>query len=586
MNLQSLSPFRGRTYKDSKTTTGSGKPILFRVLEIPLFGFFPTFKVRGAGVGFWEIFMVQQKVSPWLTIGVSIAVGIILLFLLYILILRRLVRIKTQSLQESEDKYRLFFMTSKDPVYITSKDGKWIDANQATVELFGYDSREDLFNTSVSQAYLNPEKRAELLKEVELSGFIKDLPLELVDKDGKILNTALTTTALINDLGEVIGFQGTIRDNTSWIEAQKKIDYNRESLDLAITGTGAGVWDWDIKNNLFVITDRFSDIIGYSKSELTPLTIEDWEKLFHPEDLNQSNKMILQHFAGDLYHYQSEMRIKHKNGSWLWVINQGRVIERAPDRSPLRMSGTIQDITERVKIREDIQEFADQLEALHVVTQSLSSTLSVQEVLDLVLVKLEETLSFDSASIFLYENEELRIETVLNHPNPELVIGKKFPTTNLLFQEIQSKKKPIIIDNAIKDSRFQGWGNMHHIRGWLGVPLVIQDTFIGYITMDSRKQSAFGSPEAKLANLFASQAAQAIHNARLYERLSLYAETLESRIENRTKELTQMVDHMAGREIRMAELKQVIDQLRQQLDEHGLKPAAEDPLKDLGDFDS
>ena len=586
MNLQSLSPFKGRTNKDSQTNTGAGKPIFFRVLEISLFGFFPTFKVRGSGVGFWEIFMVQQKVSPWLTIGASIAVGIILLFLLYILILRRLVRIKTQSLQESEDKLRRFFMTLKDPVFITSKDDKWIDANQATVELFGYDSREDLFNTSVSLAYLNPEKRAELLKEVELSGFIKDLALELVDKNGKILNTALTTTALKNDLGEVIGFQGTIRDNTSWIEAQKKIDYNRESLDLAITGTGAGVWDWDIKNNQIVITDRFSDIVGYSKSELTPLTIEDWEKLFHPEDLGQSNKMILQHFAGDLYHYQSEMRIKHKNGHWLWVLNQGRVIERATDRSPLRMSGTIQDITERVKIREDIQEFADQLEALHVVTQSLSSTLSVQEVLDLVLVKLEETLSFDSASIFLYENEELRIETVLNHPNPELVIGKKFPTTNLLFQEIQSKKKPIIIDNATKDSRFQGWGKMHHIRGWLGVPLVIQDTFIGYITMDSRKQSAFGSPEAKLANLFASQAAQAIHNARLYERLSLYAETLESRIENRTKELTQMVDHMAGREIRMAELKQVIDQLRQQLDEHGLKPAAQDPLKDLGDFDS
>jgi len=333
-----------------------------------------------------------------------------------------------------------------------------------------------------------------------------------------------------------------------------------------------------------MINDQFADMIGYRKSELSPLTIDIWEKLSHPADLEQSNKLILKHFAGDLYHFQTELRMKHKSGHWVWVLNQGRVVERNPDRSPLRMVGTTQDISERVLIREDIQSFADQLEALHVVTKSLSSTLSLKDLLDLVLVKLEETLSFDSASIFMLEDDVLRIETVRNHPHPELVVGKTFPTDNQLFQEMKSKKKPIIIDNAIRDSRFQGWGEMHYVKGWMGVPLIIQDNFIGYITMDSRKQSAFGSPEAKLANLFASQAAQAIHNARLYERLSVHADSLESNIKDRTKELTKMVDHMAGREIRMAELKDVIDKLMQQLKDLGIKPAIQDPLKDLDYF--
>jgi two-component system NarL family sensor kinase len=159
-------------------------------------------------------------------------------------------------------------------------------------------------------------------------------------------------------------------------------------------------------------------------------------------------------------------------------------------------------------------------------------------------------------------------------------LGKAFPTSNPLFQEMFEKKTPIIIDNAIRDSRYQGWGEMHHVKGWMGVPLIIQDDFIGYITMDSRQASAFGSPEAKLATLFASQAAQAIQNARLYERASQYAETLETRIEERTKELTKMVDHMTGREIRMAELKEVIQKLQQQLLEHEIEPEAQDPFKD------
>ena len=520
-----------------------------------------------------------QADSPWLILLVSLGSGLIVIFIIYTILLRRLLRKHTQSLQESEEKFRRFFMTSKDPVFITTKDDRWLDANQATVDLFGYDSQKELFQTPVSQAYLNPEERPRVLKEVERSGFIQDLPVDLVDKDGNILHTLLTTSAIYDDQGEVAGLQGTIRDNTNWISSQQKMRQSHENLDLALTGTGAGLWDWDIKTNLIEINNRWAQLIGYKKADFDPLMIEDWEKLCHPADLEASNKRILKHFAGDIYHYQAEIRMKHIQGHWVWILNQGRVVERDRDRSPLRMVGTTQDITERVRIREEIREFADQLEALHTVTQSLSSTLSLTELLDLILAKLEETLAFDSASIFLYENGELRIETVLNHPNPDLVLGKSFPTSNALFQEIYAKRKPIIIDNAMRDARFQGWGQMHHVRGWLGVPLIIQDTFIGYITMDSREQSAFGSPEAKLAMLFASQAAQAIQNARLYEQVTQYAETLESRITERTKELTKMVEHMAGREIRMIELKGVIKELRQQLSDHGIEPAAQDPLK-------
>ena len=520
-----------------------------------------------------------QAESPWLILGVSLGAGLVVIFIVYTILLRRLLRIHTRSLQESEEKFRRFFMTSKDPVFITSKDGRWLDANEATVRLFGYDSQKELFQVPVSQVYLNPEERPQILKEIERRGFVKDLPVDMVDKDGNTLHTMLTTTAIHSESGEVVSFQGTIRDNTNWISTQKKLRRSRENLDQAFTGTGAGLWDWNLKTNTIEINNRWADIIGYKKADLEPLTIEGWEEISHPADLAASNKLILKHFAGDLYHYQAEIRMKHKLGHWIWVLNQGRVVERDHDRSPLRMVGTTQDITERVKIREEIQEYADQLEALHTVTKSLSSTLSLNELLDLILEKLEQTLAFDSASIFLYEKGELRVETVLNHPHPDLVLGKTFPTSNPLFQEIYTKRKPIIIDNAMRDARFQGWGQTHHVKGWLGVPLIIQDNFIGYITMDSREQSAFGSPEAKLANLFASQAAQAIQNARLYEQVTQYAETLESRIEDRTKELTKMVELMTGREIRMVELKEVIKELRQQLLNHGITPEVKDPLR-------
>ncbi|MCJ7716423.1 MAG: PAS domain-containing protein, partial [Anaerolineales bacterium] len=222
-------------------------------------GFMPFFTLPDPGDGLDILSAIQPQASPWLTIGLSVTAGIIIIFFIYILLLRRLVRIRTESLQESEEKYRRFFMTSNEPVFITTKDGKWLDVNQATVKLFGYESKQELINTPVSQAYLNPEERPDLLVNVERMGFVRDLPIDMVDKDGNILHTRLTTTTIRSAVGETIGFQGTIRDNTNWIATQKRLEESRESLDLAITGSGAGLWDWNIPNNTITINDRFAD---------------------------------------------------------------------------------------------------------------------------------------------------------------------------------------------------------------------------------------------------------------------------------------------------------------------------------------
>jgi PAS domain S-box-containing protein len=523
----------------------------------------------------------QLDLPPWAILVISITIGLLVLSGVYAILLRNRIETRNKALEDSEERFRRFFMTSKDPVFITSKEGEWLDVNAATALLFGYESKSDLQRTPVVDVYRRPEDRARLLAQVDQQGFVKDYPLDLIDRQGNVIHTMLTTTVIKSRDGKIVGYQGTIRDHTEWLASQKRLQESQESLELTLTGTGAGYWDWNLENDLIKVNDRWADMIGYQKAELVPLHIEAWEKLCHPDDLEKSNRLLLKHFAGDLYHYQAEIRMKHKGGHWIWILNQGRVIERKADRSPLRMVGTTQDITERVQAREEIQEYADQLEALYEITQSLSSTLPLAQLLNLILEKLGETLEFDSASIFLYENDRLRIETVLNHPHPDQVVGKEFPVTNVLFQEIRSSRKPIIIDNAMRDTRFQGWGGTHHVKGWLGVPLVVQDQFIGYITLDSRKQSAFGSPEAKLAYLFASHAAQAIQNARLYERVTQYTETLEASIEARTKELSKMVDHMAGRELRMAELKNVLQQLQEQLEENGLTPVAGDPLRKL-----
>ncbi|MEN6375278.1 MAG: PAS domain S-box protein [Smithella sp.] len=69
-----------------------------------------------------------------------------------------------ETLREQEEKYRAFINTSKDCIFITSVDGQWLDLNSAAVQLFGYDSREELMKVQIKDLYANPDRRIEHLQ--------------------------------------------------------------------------------------------------------------------------------------------------------------------------------------------------------------------------------------------------------------------------------------------------------------------------------------------------------------------------------------------------------------------------------------
>lgn len=519
-----------------------------------------------------------NRVPDWLlwTLAGTGSAAAVLLAITWIL--RTIIRNRTRSLRKSEEKYRRFFQTSKDSVFITTKDGQWLDVNQATLALFGYRDRDLFLSTSVRDHYKHPEDHLEHLQQVEAQGFVKEYPVDMVRKDGTTIHTLITTAALRNDQGVVTGFQGTIRDITDQLEIQRELKVSSERLDLAVKGTNVGLWDWDIPSGEIVIDERWAEITGYTKEELNPMTIQTWERLAHPQDLEKSFQLISEHFAGDLDQYSCEVRIKHKEGHWVWVLDRGRVVEWAQDGKPLRMAGTHLDITERIEAENEIRDYIQKLENMQRITNALSSTLALDEVLELIMESITATIPYASATIFLVEDTGLK--AFISRGLSEDIIGQKFPIDTPLFQEVKETRSPVIIDDASQDPRFSGWGGTKNIRGWMGVPLLIKGELIGYITFDSYQVHAYGHAEAELAEPFAAQAAQAIENARLYEEVQIYARELEQRVQDRTAELQDIVNLMAGREVRMTELKNTIQTLATQLEEHGIEPVTRDPLFD------
>ena len=119
-----------------------------------------------------------------------------------------------KSVRDGERMLHNLFEGSRDAIYVTSRDGRFVDINRAGLELFGY-SREDIIGREASQLYHCPHDRARFQSEIEQKGFVREYEVKLKHKNGKLLDCLLTSTVWLSDDHEPMGYQGIIRDITA-----------------------------------------------------------------------------------------------------------------------------------------------------------------------------------------------------------------------------------------------------------------------------------------------------------------------------------------------------------------------------------
>ena len=166
------------------------------------------------------------------------------------------------------------------------------------------------------------------------------------------------TKIIRDELGNIAEIRGYIFDQSHIKDVEVQLQKERVRLQNIITGTNTGTWEWNIQTGETTFNERWADIIGYTIEELEPITIDTWTKNSHPEDLKKSMDIINKHFYGNLPYYECEVRMKHKNGSWVWVLDRGKVLSFTPEGKPLLMFGTHMDITERKLAEEKIIELS------------------------------------------------------------------------------------------------------------------------------------------------------------------------------------------------------------------------------------
>lgn len=150
----------------------------------------------------------------------------------------------------------------------------------------------------------------------------------------------------------------------------KDLAANEELWKFALQGAGDGVWDLYIQDDIIKFTKDFKQSLGYAPFEVGD-SLGEWNKLVHQEDFSKLNRIYKKHLAG-LGHYNSEYRLRTKSGDYKWFLVRGSVVSWDEAGKPLRMVGTITDITAR-KIAE--HELENQKEKLNSIFEGSSDAL-------------------------------------------------------------------------------------------------------------------------------------------------------------------------------------------------------------------
>ena len=349
----------------------------------------------------------------------------------------------------SEARYRALFEESRDAIYITTREGRFIAVNQAQLDLFGY-TREEMLELDVSDNYADPEDRMKFQREIELRGSVKDYEVKMLRKDGTVIDALLTGTVRRDSEGGVLGYQGIIRDVS---ELKRSLEALRESEERyrGLFEESRDPITMATRDARFVDVNRAAlDLFGYTEQEM--LGLSSVELYANPED----RRLFQQEIERQGFVKDHEVTLQKKDGTEITCLFSATV-RRGSDGSILGYQGIISDITERKRVEKSLRESEGKYRSL--VEQNLDGIYLIQDerykfgnqtYLDMLGYTREELLDLDPWDVVAPESTERVRERVRRRRQGEVLPG----TYELKF--VRKDGSLLDVETNVKEITYEG----------------------------------------------------------------------------------------------------------------------------------
>ncbi len=174
-----------------------------------------------------------------------------------------------KDLKGSEEKLRTLFERVRHGLFISSKEGRFIECNQALLDMLGYSHKKDLLRKDLPQdVYVNLGDRNLFMERVEREGYVKDMEVEFKKKNGEKITVLLTAYPIRDDEGEIIGYEGINLDISERKRIEEELRETNAFFRNLIESSVDGIIATDMKGNIFIFNKGAEAITGYAAEEV------------------------------------------------------------------------------------------------------------------------------------------------------------------------------------------------------------------------------------------------------------------------------------------------------------------------------
>lgn len=281
------------------------------------------------------------------------------------------------ALEVAQGRLQAMYETTPAMLHSIDAQGRLLHVSDAWLACLGY-NRDDVIGRPSSD-FLTEESRLRASQEVLPSfyetGRSDDVPYQMVTSSGGTVDVLLSALLERDSTGRPVRSLAVVQDVTLRRRAERELAREHERLRNLIEGTNAGTWEWNVQTGEVIVNPRWAAILGWPVEELGAVTNQFRADIAHPHELPQTRALLREHFAGRSDAYVTEVRLRHREGHWIWVEDRGRLITRTPDGRPEWVFGVHFDITERKRRDEALSrlsiQLADQHELMRVTLQSI-----------------------------------------------------------------------------------------------------------------------------------------------------------------------------------------------------------------------
>lgn len=250
------------------------------------------------------------------------------------------------ALRKSEADYRLLIEQQQDLIVKIDIQGRFLFVSPSYCRLF--DKREEELLGRVFMPLVHEEDQA------DTAAAMADLyrpPHHCYLEQRAMTATGWrwlgwSDTAVLDEQGQVIAIIGVGRDIHERKLAEQALEETKRHLELAIEGGGISIYSADFITGETRISDSYLAMLGYAPGEIQ-VTVDWWRSQLHPDDLATVMAQAEPSMRGDRDRFEAEYRMRHRDGHWVWILDHGRVYQRAPDKAASQTAGVHIDITRR-----------------------------------------------------------------------------------------------------------------------------------------------------------------------------------------------------------------------------------------------